>query len=51
MLRAPMILKKLIADSNGFTLLEVAVALGILSLAVGMVGTGIFQTQSIQRYW
>lgn len=51
MLRAPKILKKLIASSTGFTLLEVAVALGIMSLAVGMVGTAIFQTQSIQRYW
>ena len=35
----------------GFTLIEVLVALGIISLAVGLAGSGIFQVLSFERFW
>lgn len=38
-------------DSRGFTLVEVAVSLSILSLGLVLVGNAAFQTLSIQRYW
>lgn len=34
--------------SQGFTLMEVLVALGILSLAIGLAGSGLFQVFSFQ---
>ncbi len=45
------ILDRLFAQSFGFTLVEVSVALGILSLGLGLVGTSIFQVFDIQRSW
>ena len=45
------ILNRLFTGSSGFTLVEVSVALAILSLGVGLVGTSIFQVFDIQRYW
>lgn len=44
-------LKRLLTGSAGFTLVEAAVALSILSMGVGLVGTGVFQVLSIQRFW
>lgn len=44
-------LRKFIADSAGFTLMEVVVAMGLLSLAVSMVGAGIFQTIRAEAFW
>ena len=44
-------IKKLLFGSKGFTLVEASVALAILSMGVGLVGTGIFQVLSIQRFW
>ena len=38
-------------SSRGFALLEVAVALSILSMGIGLIGTSVFQVLSIQRYW
>ncbi len=38
-------------SSRGFALLEVAVALSILSMGIGLVGTSVFQVLSIQRHW
>lgn len=35
----------------GVTLLETMVALGILSLGLTLIGNGVFQVLSIQRYW
>jgi hypothetical protein len=43
--------KAFLAASGGFTLMEAAVALSILSLGVTLVGQGIFQSLSVQRYW
>ena len=45
------ILYRFIAQSSGFTLMEVSLALGILSLGLGLVGTSIFQVFDIQRSW
>lgn len=44
-------LKKTFRNSSGFTLLETAVALGILSMGTGLIGTSVFQVLSIERYW
>jgi prepilin-type N-terminal cleavage/methylation domain-containing protein len=44
-------IKKVLFRSNGFTLVEAAVALAILSMGVGLVGTSVFQVLSIQRFW
>ncbi len=38
-------------SSRGFALLEVAVALSILSMGIGLIGTSVFQVLSIQRNW
>lgn len=45
------ILKGLFGGSSGFTLVEVSVALAILSLGVGLIGNSVFQVLSIQRFW
>ena len=37
--------------SSGFTLVEVVVSVGILSLAMGLVVGGLFQALGIQRFW
>ena len=44
-------LNRHLAQSSGFTLLEVSVALAILSLGVGLIGTSVFQVFDIQRSW
>lgn len=44
-------LKRLFFGASGVSLVEAAVALAILSLGVGLVGTGVFQVLSIQRFW
>ena len=44
-------LKKTFRNSSGFTLLETAVALGIMSMGTGLIGTSVFQVLSIERYW
>ncbi len=44
-------LKRSLASSSGFTLVELIVALGILSAILGMVGDGFFQVLSIQKFW
>ena len=45
------LLKRSLTNSSGFTLVEMLVALSILSAVVGMVGNGFFQVLSIQRFW
>lgn len=40
-----------IRDSSGVTLIEMVVVTGIVSVSVGLVGSGIFQVLSIQRTW
>jgi len=44
-------LKATLAGAGGFTLVELIVALGLLTLATGMIGTALFQVHSIQRFW
>ena len=38
-------------QQSGFTLIELAVSVGITALVAGMAGAGIFQVLSIQRFW
>ena len=44
-------MKRKLADSSGFTLIEVLLAVSIVSLAVGLVGAGIFQVTNVRRFW
>ena len=50
-MRTIQVLKNMFRNSSGFTLLETTVALGILSLGTGLIGTSVFQVLSIERYW
>ena len=45
------LLKKFMADSRGFTLVEAVIALSILSLGVGLIGATVFQVLAVQRFW
>ena len=47
----PKALKVTLAGTRGFTLVEVVIALGLLSLATGMIGGGLFQVHGIQKFW
>ena len=44
-------IKAALSGSSGFTLIEVLLAVSIISLAVGLVGTGIFQVTNVRRFW
>ena len=44
-------LKGLASDASGFTIAEVTVAVGILTLALALVGSSVFQSLSIERFW
>ena len=39
------------SGSGGFTIVELLVAVGILALTSGLVGSGIFQSLAVQRSW
>ncbi len=39
------------SSSRGFTLIELLVSVSILTVVVGIFGTGMFQVLSIQRFW
>jgi len=43
--------RKIWTGAAGFTLLETVVAMGLLSLAVGMVGPGVFQALHFEQFW
>ena len=44
-------IQRRLANSSGFTLVEVLLAVSIISVAVGVVGGGIFQVVAVQRSW
>ena len=44
-------IKRHLASSSGFTLVEVLLAVSIISIAVGVVGGGIFQVVAVQKDW
>ncbi len=44
-------IKRDLASSSGFTLVEVLLAVSIISVAVGVVGEGIFQAVAVQKSW
>jgi len=43
--------RRILLAPSGFTLIEVVIALGLITTATGMVGSGIFRVTSIQRFW
>lgn len=43
--------RHVLGSSGGFTLVEVLVSVGILTVVVSMFGAGLFQVFSIQRFW
>jgi hypothetical protein len=43
--------RRFLASAAGFTVPEVMVAVGILAVTVGLIGSGVFQVLSIQRFW
>ena len=45
------LLKSLAARSGGFTLVEAVIAVGILTLGLGLVGSAVFQSLAIERFW
>lgn len=45
------IFNRLLSTSSGFTLAETLVALSIMGLGLGLVGSGIFQSLVIERVW
>ena len=45
------VIQRLMASSSGFALLEVSIAVAILTMGIGLVGTTVFETLTIQRYW
>ena len=44
-------LGRALSESAGFTLVEVLMAVSITSVAVGVIGSGIFQVTAVQRDW
>lgn len=45
------IFNRLLSTSSGFTLAETLIALSIMGLGTGLVGSGIFQSLVIERAW
>ena len=45
------LIKRLAARSDGFTLVEAVIAVGILTLGLGLVGSTVFQSLAIERFW
>ncbi len=45
------LVKRLLSRSQGFTIVEVVVATGLLSVTLGLIGTTVFQSLSIERFW
>lgn len=45
------LLKRLVQKQQGVTLVEMIVVVGILTLGIGLVGTTVFQTLGIFRFW
>ena len=43
--------RRILSAPTGFTLIEVVIALGLITTATGIVGSGIFRVTSIQRFW
>ena len=44
-------LKKLADEDSGFTLVEMLVVVSIMTLGLSLVGTTVFQTLAIERFW
>ena len=45
------VIGRALSESSGFTLIEVLMAVSITSVAVGVIGSGIFQITAVQRDW
>lgn len=44
-------INKILRRSRGFTLVESLVAVGIMTMMLGLVGGGIFQSLSMEKFW
>lgn len=44
-------MNKILNRSRGFTLVETLIAVGIMTMMLGLVGGGIFQSLSIEKFW
>ena len=44
-------IRHILGSTGGFTLIELLVSMSILTIVVGIFGTGMFQVLSIQRFW
>ena len=44
-------LNRILRRSRGFTLVETLIAVSIMTMMLGLVGGGIFQSLSIERFW
>ena len=44
-------INKILHRSRGFTLVESLMAVGIMTMMLGLVGGGIFQSLSIEKFW
>jgi prepilin-type N-terminal cleavage/methylation domain-containing protein len=44
-------LKRLHSGRGGFTLPEIAIVVGILALGTALVGGGVFESLSVERFW
>ncbi|MCH7744991.1 MAG: prepilin-type N-terminal cleavage/methylation domain-containing protein [Chloroflexi bacterium] len=45
------LVKRIAKRSDGFTLVEALIAVGILTLGLGLVGSTVFQSLAIERFW
>jgi prepilin-type N-terminal cleavage/methylation domain-containing protein len=45
------VLKRVAGGSQGFALIEVLVVIGIIGMAVGLIGNSLFQVFSVQQLW
>ena len=45
------LVKRIAKRSDGFTLVEALIAVGILTLGLGLVGSTVFQSLAVERFW
>ncbi len=43
--------RRTVSGRSGFTLIEMVVALGLITVATGIVGSALFRVTSVQRFW
>ena len=43
--------RRIFSAPSGFTLIEMVIALGLITVATGIIGSALFRVTSIQRFW